>query len=50
MLGDYNSRPESATYAMIKHGLPTDADLLKKDLDVEALFNKEFAEMLLEQR
>lgn len=50
MLGDYNSRPESATYAMVKNGVPMSTEDLKKDLDVEALLNKDFAASLLIQR
>ena len=48
MLGDYNSRPESVTYAMVKHRTQVDySKALKIDLDVEGLLNSSFAEILL---
>jgi mRNA deadenylase 3'-5' endonuclease subunit Ccr4 len=50
MVGDFNSRPESVLYSMIKHGLPVTAESLSKDLDVQAKTNKEFANELLKQR
>lgn len=43
MVGDYNSRPESATYRLLKHQLPVDLPGLEYDLDIEALSDPEFA-------
>ena len=50
MSGDYNSRPESSLYRMIKKQLPVDMVSMNYDLDVEALSDPEFAIKLLKQR
>jgi hypothetical protein len=49
MMGDYNSRPETATYKLIK-GIKPDSEILKKDPDVEALMNKDQSTKFMNQR
>jgi len=50
MAGDYNSRPESATYRLLKHQLPLDLPSINYELDIEALSDPQLAAQLLVQR
>ena len=50
MAGDFNSRPESATYRLLKHRLPLDLPSINYDLDIEALSDPQLAAQLLVQR
>lgn len=50
MVGDYNSRPESALVNMIKHHRPTNHTQLENELHIEAYSDPDKADHWLKQR